>query len=112
MARPAADSRFPCGQDDFIVPGTARRPLHARAAAQFHSFRDVKLCGRVAADRDATFSFLMKATPYSLRCGRISLRVLARKDIRRIAEDCGTSTAMIHRRYLHELDMRHEARRA
>ena len=36
----------------------------------------------------------------------ISLRVLAREDIKRIADDCGTSTAMIHRHYLYELDVR------
>jgi hypothetical protein len=53
-------------------------------------------------------TFLKKTTPYSLRRGHISLRVLAREDIKRIADDCGTSTAMIHRHYLHELDMRHE----
>jgi hypothetical protein len=53
-------------------------------------------------------AFLRKATPYSLRRGHISLRVLAGEDIKRIADDCGTSTAMIHRHYLHELDMRHE----
>jgi hypothetical protein len=34
--------------------------------------------------------------------------VLAGEDIKRIADDCGTSTAMLHRHYLHELDMRHE----
>jgi hypothetical protein len=50
----------------------------------------------------------MNATPYSLRRGHISLRVLAGEDIRRIADECGTSTAMIHRHYLHELDTRHE----
>jgi len=46
--------------------------------------------------------------PYSLRRGHISLRVLAGEDIKRIADDCGTSTAMIHRHYLYELDVRHE----
>jgi integrase len=98
---------FPAGEDDFIVPGTA--PDGHYTLEQQHNFiRDVKLCGRVAAGRDPTLSFLMKATPYSLRRGHISLRVLAREDIRRIADDCGTSTAMIHRHYLHELDMRHE----
>jgi hypothetical protein len=49
----------------------------------------------------------MNATPYSLRRGHISLRVLAGED-RRIADECGTSTAMIHRHCLHELDRRHE----
>jgi hypothetical protein len=53
-------------------------------------------------------SFLTGVTPYSLRRGHISLRVLAGEDINRIADDCGTSTAMIHRHYLYELDMRHE----
>ena len=46
--------------------------------------------------------------PYSLRRGHISLRILAGEDIKRIADECGTSTAMIHRHYLHELDVRHE----
>ena len=36
------------------------------------------------------------------------MRVLAGEDIKRIADECGTSTAMIHRHYLHELDVRHE----
>jgi hypothetical protein len=31
-----------------------------------------------------------------------------RRDIRRIADECGTSTAIIHRHDLHELDTRHE----
>jgi hypothetical protein len=53
-------------------------------------------------------AFLKKTTPYALRRGHISLRVLAGEDIKRIADDCGTSTAMIHRHYLHELDVRHE----
>jgi hypothetical protein len=53
-------------------------------------------------------SFLPKVTPYSLRRGHISLRILAGEDIKRIADECGTSTAMIHRHYLHELDVRHE----
>jgi hypothetical protein len=34
--------------------------------------------------------------------------VLAGEDIKRIADDCGTSTGAVHRHYLHELDMRHE----
>lgn len=62
----------------------------------------------MAAQRDANMAFLAKATPYSLRRGHISLRVLAGEDIKRIADDCGPSTAMIDRHYLHELDMRHE----
>jgi hypothetical protein len=94
-------------EDDFIVPGAA--PDGHYTLEQQHNFiRDVKLCGRVAADCDAALAFLLKTTPYSLRRGHISLRVLAREDIRRIADDCGTSTAMIHRHYLHELDMRHD----
>jgi phosphohistidine phosphatase SixA len=76
---------------------------------QQHNFiRDIKACARVAAARDADLSFLQKVTPYSLRRGHISLRVLAREDIKRIADDCGTSTAMIHRHYLYELDVRDE----
>jgi hypothetical protein len=51
---------------------------------------------------------LENVTPYSLRRRHISLRVLGREDIERIADECGTSTAMIHRHYLHELDVRHE----
>jgi hypothetical protein len=43
-----------------------------------------------------------------LRRGHISLRVLAGEESKRIADECGTSTAMIHRHYLHELDMRHK----
>jgi len=73
---------LPAGEDDFIVPG--------------------------AAERNPELAFLLKATPYSLRRGHISLRVLAGEDIKRIADDGGTSTAMIHRHYLHELDLRHE----
>jgi hypothetical protein len=53
-------------------------------------------------------AFLKHATPYSLRRGHISLRILAGEDIRRIADECGTSTAIIHRHYLHELDTRYE----
>jgi hypothetical protein len=93
--------------DDFIIPGAA--PDGHYTLEQQHNFiRDIKLCGRVAAARDARVAFLTKATPYSLRRGHISLRVLAGEDIKRIADDCGTSTAMIHRHYLYELDMRHE----
>jgi hypothetical protein len=95
------------GEDDFIVPG-AGRDGHYTLEQQHNFIRDVKLCGRLATDSDPAMTFLMMATPYSLRRGHISLRVLAREDIRRIADDCGTSTAMIHRHYLHELDMRDE----
>jgi hypothetical protein len=98
---------LPAGNDDFIIPGAA--PDGHYTLEQQHNFiRDIKACGRVAAERNGDMAFLKKATPYSLRRGHISLRVLAREDIRRIADDCGTSTAMIHRHYLHELDMRHE----
>jgi integrase len=93
--------------DDFIIPGAA--PDGHYTLEQQHNFiRDIKVCGRVAAARDARVAFLTKATPYSLRRGHISLRMLAGEDIKRIADDCGTSTAMIHRHYLYELDMRHE----
>lgn len=95
------------GEDAFIVPGVA--PDGHYTIEQQHNFiRDVKACGRVAAERDPEMVFLKVVTPYSLRRGHISLRVLAGEDIKRIADDCGTSTAMIHRHYLHELDMRHE----
>jgi len=98
---------LPAGDDDFIIAGAA--PDGHYTVEQQHNFiRDIKACGRVAAERNADMAFLRKATPYSLRRGHISLRVLAREDIRRIADDCGTSTAMIHRHYLNELDMRHE----
>jgi integrase len=101
------DVGLPAGDDDFIIPGAA--PDGHYTLEQQHNFiRDVKACGRVAAGRDPDLAFLEKATPYSLRRGHISLRVLAGEDIKRIADDCGTSTAMIHRHYLHELDMRHE----
>jgi hypothetical protein len=98
---------LPARDDDFIIPGAA--PEGHYTLDQQHNFiRDLKACGRVAAERDSAVAFLTKATPYSLRRGHISLRVLAGEDIKRIADDCGTSTAMIHRHYLHELDMRHE----
>jgi integrase len=101
------DVGLPAGDDDFIIPGAA--PDGHYTLEQQHNFiRDVKACGRVAAGRDPDLAFLETATPYSLRRGHISLRVLAGEDIKRIADDCGTSTAMIHRHYLHELDMRHE----
>jgi hypothetical protein len=98
---------LPSGDDDFIIPGAA--PDGHYTLEQQHNFiRDIKSCGRVAAERDPDVSFLKKVTPYSLRRGHISLRVLAGEDIKRIADECGTSTAMIHRHYLHELDVRHE----
>jgi integrase len=98
---------LPGDDDDFIIPGAA--PDGHYTLEQQHNFiRDLKACGRVAAERNPDLSFLKTATPYSLRRGHISLRVLAGEDIKRIADDCGTSTAMIHRHYLHELDMRHE----
>ena len=95
------------GYDDFIIPGAAADG-HYMLEQQHNFIRDVKACGRNAAARDAEMTFLKKTTPYSLRRGHISLRVLAGEDIKRIADDCGTSTAMIHRHYLHELDLRHE----
>ena len=98
---------LPGGRRRLHHPGSrTRRPLHARAAAQLHPRHQGVRARRRA--RDPDLSFLMKVTPYSLRRGHISLRVLAGEDIKRIADDCGTSTAMIHRHYLYELDMRHE----
>src|SRR5690606_3398128 len=93
--------------DEFIIPGAAAGG-HYTLEQQHNFIRDVKACGRVAAEDDSEMRFLAKATPYSLRRGHISLRVLAGEDIKRIADECGTSTAMIHRHYLYELDMRHE----
>jgi hypothetical protein len=101
------DRGLPAGDDDFIIPGAAAGG-HYTLEQQHNFIRDIKVCGGVAAERDAEMAFLKKTTPYSLRRGHISLRVLAGEDIKRIADDCGTSTAMIHRHYLHELDMRHE----
>ena len=98
---------LPAGDDDFVIPGTA--PDGHYTLEQQHNFiRDIKACARIAAARDAELAYLTRTTPYSLRRGHISLRVLAGEDIKRIADDCGTSTAMIHRHYLHELDLRHE----
>jgi hypothetical protein len=98
---------LPAGDDAFIIPGTAAGG-HYTLEQQHNFIRDIKTCGRVAAELDPDMRFLTNATPYSLRRGHISLRVLAGEDIKRIADECGTSTAMIHRHYLHELDMRHE----
>src|SRR5439155_458695 len=80
------------GEDDFIIPGVAAGG-HYTLEQQHNFIRDVKACGRVAADGDPDIAFLLKATPYSLRRGHISLRVLAGEDIKRIADECGTSTA-------------------
>jgi hypothetical protein len=48
----------------------------------------------------------------ALHCPRFPANIKAvvslARDIKRIADECGTSTAMIHRHYLHELDVRHE----
>jgi integrase len=98
---------LPAGDDDFIIPGAASDG-HYTLEQQHNFIRDIKACGRVAAERDPDVAFLKKVTPYSLRRGHISVRVLAGEDIKRIADECGTSTAMIHRHYLHELDVRHE----
>jgi integrase len=101
------DIGLPAGEDAFVIPGAA--PAGHYTLQQQHNFiRDVKACGRVAAARYEAMAFLKQATPYSLRRGHISLRILAGEDIRRIADECGTSTAIIHRHYLHELDTRHE----
>ena len=98
---------LPAGDDDFVIPGAA--PDGHYTLEQQHNFiRDIKACARIAAARDAELAYLTRTTPYSLRRGHISLRVLAGEDIKRIADECGTSTAMIHRHYLHELDLRHE----
>jgi integrase len=102
-----SDVDVPADDDDFVIPGAA--PDGHYTLEQQHNFiRDIKACARIAAAREPELAYLTKATPYSLRRGHISLRVLAGEDIKRIADDCGTSTAMIHRHYLHELDLRHE----
>jgi hypothetical protein len=90
-----------------IIPGAALDG-HYTLDQEHRFIRDIKACGRAAAERDPEVSFLKKVTPYSLRRGHISLRVLAGEDIKRIADESGTSTAMVHRHYLHELDVRHE----
>ena len=68
---------LPAGDDDFIIPGAA--PDGHYTLEQQHNFIRDKSCGRVAAERDPELSFLKKMTPYSLRRGHISLRVLARE---------------------------------
>ena len=68
----------PADGDDFIIPGAA--PDGHYTLEQQHNFiRDIKACARVAAARNAELAYLTKATPYSLRRGHISLRVLAGK---------------------------------
>jgi hypothetical protein len=84
------------------------RDGHYTIDQQRNFIRDIKACGRVAAERDSDVAFLKTVTPYSLRRGHISPRVLTGEDIKRITDECGTSTAMAHRHYLHDLDMRHE----
>src|SRR4051794_5852215 len=68
----------PCGDDDFIIPGAAPEG-HFTLEQQHNFIRAIKACGRVAAAQDAEMGFLEKVTPYSLRRGHISLRVLARE---------------------------------
>jgi hypothetical protein len=77
-----------------MVRRQADRPRRVDALSQRGRIvRDIKACGRVAVERDPSMAFLRRATPYSLRRGHISLRVLAGEDIKRYADDCGTSTA-------------------
>jgi hypothetical protein len=56
---------LPAGDDDFIIPGTA--PDGHYTLEQQHNFiRDIKSCGRVAAERDPELSFLKKVR--RIRC--------------------------------------------
>lgn len=99
------DLGLPNGPDDFIIPGEHADGHYSWAQYQNLS-RDLRSAARAATKSDAEEAYLERATHYSLRRGHISLRVLAGEDVKRIADDCGTSTQMIHRHYLHELDLR------
>jgi hypothetical protein len=99
-----ADLGMPHGLDDFVLPGT--HPDGHYSWAQYQNLtRDLRRCTR---QLEPEFAYLAKVTHYSLRRGHISLRILAREDIKRVAEECGTSTKVIHEHYLHELDVRDE----
>jgi integrase len=99
----AVEAGLPAGPDDFIFPGAApdgHLTRHQQHQWPARCFKPAAL----AASQSEQHAYLAGATPYSCRRGHISSRLAAGEDIARVAEDCGTSTEMIHRHYLQALE--------
>ena len=98
----AVETGLPGGRDDFIFPGAApdgHLTRHQQHQWPARCFKPAAL----AASQSEQHAYLAEATPYSCRRGHVAPRLATGEDIARVAEDCGTSTEMIHRHYLQAL---------
>jgi integrase len=102
---------YSTGPDDFIFPGSLSgawrgHPLGHMTGGQAKKWggRYFKPAAESVQQEQQDRHPIGKATPYSLRRGAISLRIRAGEDRQIIAEDCGTSVAVIDRHYSFALE--------
>jgi integrase len=109
----------PAGTDDFIIPGVEDGHL---SEAQQHSWSQdqFKPIAKLVAKADKDLAYVTKSTPYALRRGMISLRLLCggrlwdpdkhpnppANDPSTIADDHGTSTKVLFEHYARSMQLR------
>ncbi len=114
-----ARAGYPTGPEDFIFPGSLTGDWRGDPLGHMTGGQAKKWGGRYfkpaaeTVDREQQDRHpIGNATPYSLRRGAISLRIRAGEDRQIIAQECGTSVAVIDRHYSFALeDLRREGPR-
>jgi integrase len=110
---------YPTGPKDFIFPGSLSGVWRGHALghmtggqAKTWGGRYFKPAAESVQEEQQDKHPIGKATPYSLRRGAISLRIRAGEDRQIIAQECGTSVAVIDRHYSFALgDLRRDGPR-
>jgi integrase len=102
---------YPTGAKDFIFPGSLSGAWRGHALGHMTGGQAGKWGGRyfkpaaeAVEQKQRDKHSIGKATPYSLRRGAISLRIRAGEDRQIIAQECGTSVAVIDRHYSFALE--------
>ena len=93
----------PTGGSDFVLPGVAADG-HLTHSQSKNIGRRFKLAAALVADEHPHLADIRGATLYALRRGAISLRLRAGDDEGTVADDCGTSVAMLRAHYRFALD--------
>jgi integrase len=100
---------YSTGPDDFMFPGSVTGDARGHRLGHMTGGQAKKWGGRYFAPaaeavEQAGTHPIGNATPYSLRRGAISLRIRAGEDRQIVAQECGTSVAVIERHYSFALE--------
>jgi integrase len=100
------DAGYPTNPEAFLFPGSLSGPKHGHPLGHMTNSQAKKWgpsffnpAADLVAERWPKLKRVRGATPYALRRGGISLRLRAGEDPQQVAEECGTSTAMLERHY-------------